>query len=46
MALAAGHPIEARGYVTRLLASTKDDALIDLARQVERRIEAAAAPTR
>ena len=46
MALAAGHPIEARGYVTRLLASKKDDALIDLARQVERRIEAAAAPTR
>ena len=46
LALAAGHPIEARGYVARLLASTKDDALVDLARQVERRIDAAAAPTR
>jgi hypothetical protein len=43
LALAAGHPIEARGYVTRLLASTKDDALIDLAHQVERRIDSAAA---
>jgi hypothetical protein len=43
LALAAGHPIEARGYVARLLSSTKDDALIDLAHQVERRIDAAAA---
>lgn len=43
LALAAGHPIEARGYVARLLASTKDDALIDLAHQIERRIETAAA---
>jgi hypothetical protein len=42
LALAAGHPIEARGYVARLLASTKDEALIDLARQVERRIDGAA----
>jgi len=42
LALAAGHPIEARGYVARLLASTKDEALVDLARQVERRIDAAA----
>jgi hypothetical protein len=42
LALAAGHPIEARGYVTRLLASTKDEVLIDLARQVERRIDATA----
>jgi hypothetical protein len=45
LALAAGHPVEARGYVTRLLASTKDDALVDLAHQVERRIDAAAATT-
>ena len=43
LALAAGHPIEARGYVARLLASSKDDALVGLARQVERRIDAAAA---
>ena len=42
LALAAGHPMEARGHVTRLLASTKDEALVDLARQVERRIDAAA----
>ena len=42
LALAAGHPIEARAHVARLLASTKDEALIDLARQVERRIDAAA----
>jgi ferric-dicitrate binding protein FerR (iron transport regulator) len=46
LALAAGHPIEARGYVARLLAATKDDALIDLAHQIERRIEAAAVPAR
>ena len=45
LALAAGHPIEARGYVTRLLASTKDDALVGLARQVERRIDAATPTT-
>ena len=42
LALAAGHPLEARAYVARLLASTKDESLIDLARQVERRIDAAA----
>jgi len=31
--------------VTRLLASTKDDALVGLARQVERRIDAATPTT-
>jgi hypothetical protein len=41
--LAAGHPIAARAHVAKLLATTKDVALIDLAHQVERRIEAATA---
>ena len=41
--LEAGHPIAARGHVSRLLATTKDAALIDLAHQIERRIEAATA---
>ena len=44
LALAAGRPMEARRHVERLLASTKDDALIDLAHQVQRRIEAATTP--
>jgi hypothetical protein len=44
IALAAGHPVEARGYLTRLLSSTNDAALVDLGRQIERRIDAAAAP--
>ena len=43
LALAAGHPMEARRHVERLLASTKDDALANLARQMERRIESATA---
>ena len=41
--LEAGRPIAARGHVSRLLATTKDAALIDLAHQIERRIEAATA---
>ena len=44
LALAAGHPLEARGHLTRLLSSTNDAALIDLAHQVQRRIDAAASP--
>jgi hypothetical protein len=44
LALAAGHPVEARGYLKRLLGSTDDAALIDLGRQIQRRIDAAAAP--
>jgi len=43
LALAAGRPMEARRHVERLLASTKDDALANLARQMERRIESATA---
>jgi hypothetical protein len=42
LALTAGHPLEARRHLARLLATTRDPALIDLARQVERRIDAAA----
>ena len=33
LALAAGHPVEARGYLKRLLAATNDAALVDLGRQ-------------
>ena len=44
LALAAGHPLEARGHLARLLSSTNDAALIDLAHQVQRRIDAAAPP--
>jgi hypothetical protein len=44
LALAAGHPVEARGHLTRLLSSTTDAALIDLAHQVQRRIDATATP--
>jgi ferric-dicitrate binding protein FerR (iron transport regulator) len=44
LALAAGHPMEARGHLKKLLSSTQDAALIDLAHQVQRRIDAAGSP--
>jgi ferric-dicitrate binding protein FerR (iron transport regulator) len=44
LALAAGHPVEARGYLRRLLSSTNDEALVDLGRQIQRRIDAAETP--
>jgi predicted negative regulator of RcsB-dependent stress response len=44
LALAAGHPVEARSYLKRFLAATNDAALVELGRQIQHRIDAAAAP--